>query len=105
LCRRIMERELYKTDIRDEPIGEGELKKLGQKIQEKFPIGEEELDYFLIRHTIENSAYDTTMDKIKILYKDGSLEDIATASDLSNLESLTKRVKKYTISYPKEIIG
>lgn len=103
LCRRIMERDLYKTDIRDEPIAEKEWKELGEKIQKKYQIGEEELEYFLIGHTIENSAYDTTLDKIKILYKDGSLEDIATASDLSNLESLTKRVKKYTVSYPKEI--
>jgi hypothetical protein len=35
--------------------------------------------------------------------KDGSVKDIATASDYSNLEALTKTVEKYILCYSKEL--
>ncbi|HLQ99655.1 MAG TPA: HD domain-containing protein [Sphingobacterium sp.] len=103
LCRRLMERNLFRTEIRNEPLPEVELKEIEEKVIRHFKIKPEDVHYFVIPHPIQNSAYDTTLDKIKILQKNGDLEDIATASDLSNLESLTKRVQKHTISYPKEL--
>jgi len=52
---------------------------------------------------IGNNAYDSSVSKICVLMKDGQLLDIAEASDLSNIESLSRRVEKYAITYPKEI--
>jgi hypothetical protein len=40
---------------------------------------------------------------IKILMKDGSIQDIAGASDYSNLEALAKTVQKYILCYVKEL--
>jgi hypothetical protein len=38
------------------------------------------------------------------LMKDGSITDIAAASDNSNLEALSKAVKKYILCYNKDLI-
>jgi hypothetical protein len=40
---------------------------------------------------------------IKILMKDGSIQDIAKASDNSNLEALARTVQKYILCYVKEL--
>jgi len=40
---------------------------------------------------------------IKVLMKDGSVQDITTASDHSNLEALTHTVQKYILCYLKEL--
>jgi hypothetical protein len=36
--------------------------------------------------------------------KDGSIKDITLASDNSNLEALSKTVKKYILCYSKELV-
>jgi hypothetical protein len=35
--------------------------------------------------------------------KNGIIEDITQASDLSNLEVLSQKVRKYIVSFPKEL--
>lgn len=103
LCSRLMERNLFRTEIRNEPFSQNQLELLESRAVHRFKIDKEEVSYFVIPHRIQNSAYDSTLDRIKILKKSGELEDIASASDLANLESLTKRVEKFTVSFPKEV--
>ena len=62
-----------------------------------------ETPYFVFSQMVENSAYDIDSRHIKILMKNGSIKDIVQASDLSNLEALSKKVQKYSVSYPKKL--
>lgn len=103
LCKRLMQRDLFRTEIRKTPIASVEIDELRSKVVSYYNIDPTEAHYFVIPHHVQNSAYDTSLGKIKILQKNDKLEDIASASDLSNLESLTQEVKKYTVSYPKEV--
>ena len=41
---------------------------------------------------------------INILMKNGKLVDVAEASDLLNIQSLSKEVTKYFICYPKDLV-
>lgn len=103
LCRQLMSRDLFRTEVRDDPYSEAVLKGLRKDVEQRFNISPSEVDYFVIDQKIENSAYDSKLNNIKILNKQGDLIDIAAASDLSNLESLTKKVEKYVLSFPKEL--
>lgn len=103
LCKRLMQRDLFRTEIRKTPIPSVELKELESKVINYFNIAPSEVHYFVIPHVVQNSAYDTSLGRIKILQKNDKLEDITTASDLSTLESLTQKVAKYTVTYPKEV--
>ena len=45
---------------------------------------------FVITGSIVNNAYDPSKDRIELLYKDGSLRDIAEASDNLGIAALSK---------------
>lgn len=104
LCRMLMRRNLYHIDITNDLPDVVLLEKLSEKAMAQYPISRAELDYFVFTDTIKNNAYKPGDGSILILMKDGKLQDIAQASDNSNLEALARTVKKYIICYAKELI-
>ena len=48
---------------------------------------------------IERNMYDEADDSIDILYNDGTIRNIADASDMLNISLLSKKVKKYYLCY------
>lgn len=103
LCKKLMRRDLFRTDMRSAHFDSEEIKGVELRVKEYFGIGNREISYFVYQQVIENSAYDAIKDPIRILNNKGDLVDIAEASDLSNLEALAKSVTKYAVTYPKEI--
>ena len=57
----------------------------------------------MYHQVVQNSAYSADKEPICIVNNKGQLMDIAEASDLSNLEALSKKVVKYALTYPKEL--
>jgi hypothetical protein len=104
LCGMMMRRNLYHVDITSEPPDQHLLRKLIDKASAKYPIMKDEAGYFVFTDTITNNAYKPGDGSIRILMKDGTLHDIASASDNSNLEALAKTVKKYVFCYTKDLI-
>lgn len=103
LCERLMSRNLFKTYIRDTPISAQQLKSIREAACTIFDCDMEEASYLVIQQQVFNSAYDLSLDNIKILEKTGELKDIVEASDLSNLEAIGQRVEKYFLTFPKEL--
>jgi hypothetical protein len=56
---------------------------------------------FVITGRIENNAYNPTKDRIELLYKNGSLHDIAEASDNLGIAALSKPVEKWYLAWPR----
>lgn len=102
LSRCITNRQLYKIKIRNKPIEDHKITLLKQKIAERFTADPKLLDYFLLVDSITNSAYDTDSQNINILFKNGKISDIHSASDIK-LSGLSETVRKYFICYPKEL--
>jgi len=103
LCRKLMNRDLMRTELRNTPFLENEISSVRQKVKAHFGLEDDEVDYFVYTQVIQNSAYDIQHNNIKIINNRGHVQDITEASDLSNIEALAKRVVKFAISYPKEI--
>lgn len=103
LCRKLMNRDLLRTVLRNTPFSKEEVDLVKLRVKSYFGLADHEVDYFVYTQVIKNSAYDIDHDNITILNKLGNVQDITEASDLSNLEALAKTVHKYTISYPKEV--
>ncbi len=103
LCSKLVRRELFRTELSNTPFSEEYVSELKGSLKERFDVNEGDLDYLLYQQVIGNNAYDSSETKICVMMKDGQLLDIAEASDLSNIESLSRRVEKYAITYPKEI--
>jgi hypothetical protein len=76
-----------------------------EKAKTVYHVSEDDATYFVFTDTVKNSAYRPGDGSIQILMKDGSVVDIAQASDNSNLEALAKTVKKYIFCYLKELVN
>jgi HD superfamily phosphohydrolase len=102
LCGFLINRKLYKVEISFEEINSNKIEELEQIIINQLHITKNEAKYFVFIDTINNMAYKTgNSSSINVLMKDGSLKDIATASDNSNLEALSKTVTKNILCYTK----
>ncbi|MBS1525508.1 MAG: HD domain-containing protein [Bacteroidetes bacterium] len=104
LCKMLMQRNLYHVDITNEPPDEKQLAKLRSKAVKAYPITTDEAGCFVFADTITNNAYRQGDGSIRILMKNGTVQDITTASDNSNLKVLAQTVKKYIVCYTKDLI-
>lgn len=103
LCSHLISRNLYQVEITNEPPPIERINDLADKVTDEFEISDDDTSYFVFTDTIKNKAYSVGDGSIKILMKDGSIQDIAKASDNSNLESLARTVQKYILCYLKEL--
>jgi hypothetical protein len=104
LCENLINRRLLHVDITAEKPEEQLIVDLRRKAVEKYSISEQEAAYFVFTDAIGNNAYNKGDGNIHILMKDGNIKDITLASDNSNLEALSKTVKKYILCYSKELM-
>jgi len=103
LCKYLIDRNLYKVEITNDPPEPGKINDLVNLAIEKYGIDEDDASYFVFTDTIKNNAYSAGDGNINILMKDGSIQDIALASDNSNLEALSKTVQKHILCYTKDL--
>lgn len=101
LSKQLINRTLNKVEFSDVPINPNRLLEMKNKVAQQFGISYEEAGYFVFDGQISNSAYSDNGSKINVLLQDGSLLDLADASDQLNIDTLTKIVTKYFICYPK----
>jgi HD superfamily phosphohydrolase len=99
----IINRRLYKIDIRNEAFEEEEILKVQEKVKKKYGLKDDEIDYLAFYDQTSNNAYTQGPDQINILFKDGTVKDIADAADNLNISMLSEPVTKYFLCYPKDL--
>ncbi|WP_199137295.1 HD domain-containing protein [Pedobacter sp. ASV12] len=103
LCQMLNARKLYKVEISNAEPAPERIAALADKTMLALHVDEDDVAYFVFTDTIRNRAYNAGNSNINILMKNNELVDIAKASDLSNLESLDKTVKKHILCYVRGI--
>lgn len=103
LSRRIINRELFRIDLRPAEFSSIEVSELESQVAQHFSISLEDAAFFVINDRIDNSLY--AEGGITIRFKDGRLADFADASDQLNREILMRKVAKSFICFPKELQG
>lgn len=102
LCRNLMNRKLFKIEVREKrPMG-SEVKEIVHHVADRLGLTESEAKYFVTIHPVSSYTYRPKNDSIKVLYGDGELKDITDSSDLLNLSLISKHEKKYYFGYVKE---
>lgn len=102
LSNKIIQRKLLKIKVTDEAVSEAILLEMKNRVANYYDIDITQTEYLAFNDSISNNAYNAHKSNINILYKDGSLKDIADASDQLNISALSKPVKKHFFCYPKE---
>ena len=100
MSRRLLRRHLPKIKVQLDPIDFGVKQLMRSQAASIFGVSDERiLDYFVHVGVLKNDAYRSEGGGIRILKKDGSIVDVAAASDNYNLDSLKDTVTKYYITY------
>ena len=99
LCRDFTNRRLFKVRLLDKPASKDEIRDLRENYMKQLHVTEDEADSLFACHSSVTNTYSAKDDSIDILYADGTIRDIADASDMLNLQVLTKRVEKHYLFY------
>ena len=103
LSKSIINRRFFRIEMKKEMFGDEYLAAIRDKTKKKYKLTDSETDYFVFTDKTSNYAYRQGVDKINILYKDGTVHDISEISDDLNISLLSKPVTKYFLCYPKDI--
>ena len=102
LCGMLMERNLFRVSLSNDPIRKETIEKLRDAVKKEFNTLGSETPYLFSHGTVTNEAY-AEGKQINILMKSGKVVDIASASDLPAIKALSKIVKKNYLCWPKNV--
>lgn len=94
LSEAFINRRLYKGRLLAEPLSDEEKKMLTEYYVQVLGIEPQDAHYFFVEHVSTNSTYSEKDDSIDILYQDGTVKDIASASEILDLKALTRKPRK-----------
>ncbi|MGD1845301.1 MAG: HD domain-containing protein [Salibacteraceae bacterium] len=101
MCRKLAQRDLLKVEMQNHPFDPTYLERVFSKALNKYGFSPEETAYFVFNDSITNSAYQPHLNKINILFKDGTVKDFAKAFDNEYIAGWSEVVKKHFFCYPK----
>jgi len=100
LSQAFTNRNLFKPTLLEAPLTDKEKSMLCSSYVKVLGIAPEDAHYFFVEHVSTNSTYSDRDDSIDILNNDGTVVDIATASEILDLKALTRKPKKlYLFQY------
>ncbi len=99
LSQGLTNRKLLKIKFASEPFNEMLVESLRKEVAHKLGISETEAAYFVFTGDAVNTTYNPSDEHIKILYKDGTVSDIARVDNALIHQRLFAPVKKYYLCY------
>lgn len=97
----LVNRQLFKIEMTNEPLQDSYMEKYKDIYMKTYDISEYEASYFYSSGIISSNMYNEIDDSIDILYNDGTIKNISDASDMLNIQLLSKKVEKHYFSYLK----
>ena len=101
LATDMTDRHLFKVEVTEDRPEDDYLQEKMHKIAVAMGIPEEDAHYLLTMTEIGKDMYNPEVDSIGILYKDGTVKDIAEASEILNVQLLSKKIRKYYLCYQR----
>ncbi len=101
LSQRFMDRQLFKIEINSSPVSEEVKSELIAKYCKYFDVFANEASYFFCEEHVSTRTYNTEDENILILFRNGETKDIASSSDILNVNVLKTAVEKHYLCYTK----
>ena len=96
LATDMLDRHIFKPTVSEEPFAEETLSAAARDIAGAMGIGVADARrYMMSTGTMQKDMYSVDDDSIDILYKDGSIRNILDASEILNVQLLSRQVRKY----------
>lgn len=94
LSESFVNRRLFRGERLEKPLTEDEKQALNKQYAAAIGVSEADAAYMWSEHVSTSNTYSEKADTIDILYSDGTVRDIAEASEILDLESLTRKPEK-----------
>ena len=101
LATDMLDRHIFKVEVYEQPIPQERIDQLQHDIAKRMGIPVADACYLMSTVTLQKDMYSPDEDSIDILYKDGSIRDITQASELLNVQLLSRKVVKYYLCYQR----
>ena len=102
LATDMLNRKIFKVIVNETPFTEEDITNVSTPIATAMGISIENAKEYMIHvSSIGKDMYDVNDDSITILYKDGHVKDISEASELLNVQLLSKKITKYFLCYQR----
>ena len=101
LATDMLDRHLFKVEVSEERPDEEHLDEIRHAIARHMGIGLDDTRYMMTLTEIGKDMYNPEDDSIGILYKNGEVRDIADASEILNVQLLSKKIRKYYLCYQR----
>ena len=102
LATDMLDRHIFKVEVSEEPVEESRIEAISCDIAARMSITPEEAKHYMMSlNEIQKDMYNVDDDSISILYKNGEIRDISEASELLNVQLLSKKIRKYYLCYQR----
>ena len=102
LATDMLDRHIFKVEVSETPVEEAHVETIAKEISAQMDISiEDARQYMMSINTISKDMYNVEDDSIAILYKNGEVRDISEASELLNVQLLSKKIRKYYLCYQR----
>ncbi len=101
LASDMLDRHLFKVEVSEERPRDDYLDDIRHSIAHHMGISIDDTHYLMTLTEIGKDMYNPEDDSIGILYKDGTVCDIAEASEILNVQLLSKKIRKYYLCYQR----
>lgn len=101
LSRDFIDRRIFLVEVSEEPFDAAYVEVKTREIAKHFGVTDDEARYFTALLEVGKDMYNIDDDKIEILQNDGTTRDVTETSDMLNLSTLSKKVKKHYFCYQR----
>jgi HD superfamily phosphohydrolase len=103
LCRLLLERRLFQIQLSLKPISKSLIESIRDAVSTDLNVLKADAVYFFSHGMLTNEAYVTEKKPIKIRMKTGEVKEVSEASELANIQALSKIVRKNYVCWPKHV--
>ncbi len=101
LATDMTDRRLFKVEVSEERPSDEHLDEIAHTIAQRMNISYEDTHYMMSLTEIGKDMYNPGDDSIGILYKNDEVKDISEASEILNVQLLSKKIRKYYLCYQR----
>jgi hypothetical protein len=105
LSESFINRRLFRGELLEAPLTEAQKTALNKEYAALLGVSEQEAAYCWSEHISTSNTYSEKADTIDILYSDGTVRDIADASEILDLEALTRKPTKRYLFKLRELVN
>jgi len=102
LSKGLLNRNLFKIEISSTPVSPDTIEEKIALYAKQYELSQEDASYLISTSAVTTDMYREEDDSIDILYKDGTIKDISGASDMLNIQLLSKKIVKYYLCFLRD---